>query len=412
MPSISSEQTSDRAASVRAGDKPFPKNTKGKQKESAPSPALTAKEAYISRGTWNYEANRPMTEAEVMKACGFDSSEELSEVSDEELSDVEEVTTQEVEWVEDLDIQPTTPLARRSTRKRVADQAPSLDHFSSVSPVDDFTSRADSSPRPTRKKAKRPRLEQVPIESLLNDRSSQLGEEETNLKALFNYEIFLSFSLAEQAELASFLPDVDTIPMPESSVPSESSSETSPTSSKASDPLPTPRRTIPPKFFKNNRDLGECIDLFQELLRLGYYETDQQELMLKDVEKTKKEYDAWKEEHFEDVWGEKLDPALTEAIAASAKSIDLAELFRAKVLVDGDTLRFKRRFAHKDVTVEKDVKIMRSNGKIVVHCDKRVWKNIDTPTRIENLILDYDGRVMKGERPNGNAWKVSRDAGN
>ncbi|KAJ3038093.1 hypothetical protein HDV00_000976 [Rhizophlyctis rosea] len=291
-----------------------------------------------------------------------------------------------------------TPTTRRNVRKRAAD-GPSA--------------TTDSPSAPTPSKAKRPRVDKTTVEYLLTNRGSQLAKEDTNLKALFSYEIFSSFSPEDQAELANLLSEVDTVPGSDASAPSLHQVETS---TAHTDPMllddtastSTPQastRSIPPKFLKYNHNLEECIESFQELLGLGYYEPDQQELMLKDVEKTKMDYDAWKEEHFEEVWGEKLDPELTDAIAEAAKSIDLAELFRARVLVGGDVLRFRKRFVKKGILVEKDVKIMESDGSITVCCGKEVWKDVRAPTMIENLVLDFDGRLARGERPNGNAWK-------
>jgi hypothetical protein len=35
----------------------------------------------------------------------------------------------------------------------------------------------------------------------------------------------------------------------------------------------------------------------------------------------------------------------------------------------------------------------------------KIIADIHNPTRLENEVLDFDGRVAKGSRPNGNAFK-------
>jgi hypothetical protein len=40
--------------------------------------------------------------------------------------------------------------------------------------------------------------------------------------------------------------------------------------------------------------------------------------------------------------------------------------------------------------------------------DPFVIEDVDNPTKLETLLLDEDGRIPRGERPNGNAFKAIR----
>jgi len=43
--------------------------------------------------------------------------------------------------------------------------------------------------------------------------------------------------------------------------------------------------------------------------------------------------------------------------------------------------------------------------KLIKDEQDKIINDIHNPTRLENEVLDFDGRVAKGSRPNGNAFK-------
>ncbi|GET03735.1 hypothetical protein GLOIN_2v1520285 [Rhizophagus clarus] len=57
----------------------------------------------------------------------------------------------------------------------------------------------------------------------------------------------------------------------------------------------------------------------------------------------------------------------------------------------------------------KVVAINKSNGHLQLKLFKgeqnKIIDDIHNPTRLENEVLDFDGRIAKSSRPNGNAFK-------
>ncbi|KAJ3183814.1 hypothetical protein HDU87_005930 [Geranomyces variabilis] len=97
-------------------------------------------------------------------------------------------------------------------------------------------------------------------------------------KKCFTPGVLDVFSLEEQAELASLLPSVDQ----------------------------TGAGMISPAVF-NSVHIRETLAKFQEDLEEGLYDPGTLEAMVEDVEMQKDKYEAWKDRHYEETWGERLD---------------------------------------------------------------------------------------------------------
>ncbi|KAF9266975.1 hypothetical protein L218DRAFT_1074809 [Marasmius fiardii PR-910] len=116
--------------------------------------------------------------------------------------------------------------------------------------------------------------------------------------------------------------------------------------------------------------------------------------------------------------------------ATQASEVKLYDLARHSVIRVGDVLSYKRHFSQLDVIVEKDVLIDSINTRqrsldILLergstqhlplnlllsdpeHDDNSTTQVVDAPSlsKLETAILDFDGRVARDKRPNGNAWR-------
>ncbi|KAJ3910225.1 Asx homology domain-containing protein [Lentinula edodes] len=116
--------------------------------------------------------------------------------------------------------------------------------------------------------------------------------------------------------------------------------------------------------------------------------------------------------------------------AGHASDVRIYDLAKNTVIQVGDIISYKRNFTMLDVTVEKDVLVQSLNTRarsLTVLLESGPTQHlpsyllmpdapdpvpptqsmeITSPTMLETGILDLDGRVERGKRPNGNAWKV------
>ncbi|KAJ7669424.1 Asx homology domain-containing protein [Mycena polygramma] len=123
------------------------------------------------------------------------------------------------------------------------------------------------------------------------------------------------------------------------------------------------------------------------------------------------------------------NPLLSSTRAGEAAELKLVDLAKNSVLREGDILAYKRHFTNLDVVVEKDVIIQtidpRTHSLTVLlepgatrhlpaplllpgPCDptgNTRSTTITSPSQLESVVLDVDGRVERAKRPNGNAWK-------
>ncbi|KAG5336913.1 hypothetical protein E4T56_gene11881 [Termitomyces sp. T112] len=115
--------------------------------------------------------------------------------------------------------------------------------------------------------------------------------------------------------------------------------------------------------------------------------------------------------------------------AGEAAEIKLVTLAQAGVLQVGDIIVLKRNFSALDILIEKDAIIQSIHPKthtLTVLLEPGTSTHlpapllsphpspptgltqeavITSPTQLETALLDNDGRVERGKRPNGNAWK-------
>ncbi|KZT30279.1 hypothetical protein NEOLEDRAFT_1054809 [Neolentinus lepideus HHB14362 ss-1] len=144
--------------------------------------------------------------------------------------------------------------------------------------------------------------------------------------------------------------------------------------------------------------------------------------------------EVWERDHTSSGNTEQPPAASSQQSEASARAGDAAELKLADlakngVIKTGDVLVYKRTFSQLDTIVEKDVIIQSihpKNYSVTVLIQPGTARELppellrvdppdpDAPTKtmtvtspnmLENGILDVDGRVERGRRPNGNAWK-------
>ncbi|KAJ3174151.1 hypothetical protein HDU88_000119 [Geranomyces variabilis] len=144
---------------------------------------------------------------------------------------------------------------RRSSRRRVS-KAPST-----------------PTPPPTRKKSVR--VDKNSKEHLFTAKKSALVTCGEDVKKCFTPGVLAVFSPEEQAELASLLPAIDR----------------------------TGAGMISPALF-NSVHLRETLSKFQENLEEGLYDPNALEAMVEDVEMQKDKYEAWKDRHYEESWGD------------------------------------------------------------------------------------------------------------
>ncbi|KAA1473305.1 hypothetical protein DENSPDRAFT_839763 [Dentipellis sp. KUC8613] len=153
--------------------------------------------------------------------------------------------------------------------------------------------------------------------------------------------------------------------------------------------------------------------------------------------------EEWAEEH-QDIGASAEAEAEVEAAvpepSARARAGDaggwkLQDLAKRGIVRAGDVLAYRRRFSHLDLIVEKDVFIDDIHPKshaltlVLVRGPTRALPThvvvpgamdtdvdeddpalrtvtVSTAAQIESAVLDLDGRVARGMRPNGNAWKT------
>ncbi|KAJ3801581.1 Asx homology domain-containing protein [Lentinula aff. detonsa] len=116
--------------------------------------------------------------------------------------------------------------------------------------------------------------------------------------------------------------------------------------------------------------------------------------------------------------------------AGHTAEIRMYDLAKNSVVRVGDIISYKRNFASLGVVIEKDVLVHSINTRArsltvllepgpTQHLPSYLSMSdpsdpifpiqsmeITSPTMLETGILDVDGRVERGKRPNGNAWKI------
>jgi hypothetical protein len=122
--------------------------------------------------------------------------------------------------------------------------------------------------------------------------------------------------------------------------------------------VPDGKAMINPELFTNTA-FKEAAQRYQQDLVAGKYESD---YLAKAAEARKRrmagEFDNWKDEQFEDYWGQK-QKLYSDAVGGASTKIKLAEMIKASVFKLGDVFSMRRHFS--------DGLIIRKDAVVSVH---------------------------------------------
>ncbi|CAB4487177.1 hypothetical protein RhiirA1_436033 [Rhizophagus irregularis] len=261
------------------------------------------------------------------------------------------------------------------------------------------------------------------LQKLFSDPKSMVAKKQ--LKSLFNFQVYNKFSDEQKSRLLKLIPNCELVPI----------------ASDNGEPIDTPRiereytaagkelympgvsepvkeldpNKVCPRFdFWLSDSFKDARWWFQTSVRYGYntsYGVDTQWDNLENF-KTKVPKN-WKSDDYEQEWGLGLWGKLgKKQVAGDSAKISLPEMAKAQIIRLNDTLKYKRQFKNIGITVLMDLKVVginKSNGHLKLELFKgeqsKTIDGINNPTRLENEVLDFDGRVAKSSRPNGNAFK-------
>ncbi|KAF0382298.1 cysteine proteinase [Gigaspora margarita] len=261
------------------------------------------------------------------------------------------------------------------------------------------------------------------LQKLLTDPNSPLGHK--YIKHIINHNVYSDFSDEQKTRLMNLLPRSDLVPI----------------ASDAGEPIDTPRiererqaqglklyeagisgtvteidpHKVVPRFdfwlsdaFKDSRWW------FQLSVKFGYFTKLGVDSQWTNLEKFKTEVpDVWKNDAYEQDWGIGIWGRMgNKQIAGDSAQITLTDMVKALIIRADDTLKYKRQFKNLGITVTMDLKVIavdKTNGNLTINFQKgklnKTINDIVNPTRLEHELLDFDGRVPKKSRPNGNAFK-------
>lgn len=117
--------------------------------------------------------------------------------------------------------------------------------------------------------------------------------------------------------------------------------------------------SVPIEYFKYNPDWRRCVREFQEDLGAGRYEPEwQAEAAQAMEERANGDFDKFKEDAFEEFWGQK-QKMDHHAVAGESANIKLDELIEHGVVRLGDHLSYKRVFGKGKgaLLIEKDAEV-------------------------------------------------------
>ncbi|GBB94604.1 hypothetical protein RclHR1_02390010 [Rhizophagus clarus] len=261
------------------------------------------------------------------------------------------------------------------------------------------------------------------LQKIFTDPKSMLAKKQ--LKTLFNFHIYNNFSDDQKSRLLKLLPNCDLVPI----------------ASDNGDPIDTPRiereyiaagldsyepgisepvneldpKKVCPRFdFWLSDSFKDARWWFQTSIKYGYNTKNGVDTQWNNLEKFKTEVPKnWKNDDYEQEWGIGLSEKIgKKQIAGDSAQISLPEMTKAQIIRLDDTLKYKRQFKNVGITVLMDLKVVainKSNGHLQLKLFKgeqnKIIDDIHNPTRLENEVLDFDGRIAKSSRPNGNAFK-------
>ncbi|PKY38610.1 hypothetical protein RhiirA4_148567 [Rhizophagus irregularis] len=261
------------------------------------------------------------------------------------------------------------------------------------------------------------------LQKLFTDPKSMLAKKQ--LKTLLNFHVYNNFTDDQKSRLLKLLPNCDLVPI----------------ASDNGDPIDTPRiereylaagldsyepgisepvseldpKKVCPRFdFWLSDSFKDARWWFQTSIKYGYNTKNGVDTQWNNLEKFKTEVPKnWKNDDYEQEWGIGLSEKMgKKQIAGDSAHISLPEMTKAQIIRLDDTLKYKRQFKNMGITVLMDLKVVainKSNGHLQLKLFKgeqnKIIDDIHNPTRLENEVLDFDGRVAKSSRPNGNAFK-------
>ncbi|GIK06410.1 hypothetical protein Aspvir_002060 [Aspergillus viridinutans] len=182
-----------------------------------------------------------------------------------------------------------------------------------------------------------------------------------------------------------------------------------------------PEAKIPPlpeSFLRYSNFWRDSIRLFQLDLQHGRYDPEWQRQAHEAVrEREKGKFDRFKEEEFEEFWGQKQKMDKTLA-AGQSSQVKLTTLIEHGLVREGDVWKYSRTFAGKGrnkVLVEKEAKILKINGKrltFAIPSGERVFLSaVQAPVRQHSTASSQakDDEISKSEIPTNGAAKENEE---
>ncbi|CAG8454461.1 8781_t:CDS:2 [Funneliformis caledonium] len=261
------------------------------------------------------------------------------------------------------------------------------------------------------------------LQNLYTDPDSILAKKQ--LKSLINYDIFKGFSSENRSRLLKLLPNCDLVPITNNDGEPIDSPKIQREHRNAGLEIyeagvteliseVDPNKVCPRFDFWSSDSFKDARWWFQTSIKLGYNTYYGIDTQWNNLEKFKSVIPKnWKCDEYEQEWGIGLWAKMGEKrIAGDSAQMSLPDMAKAKVIRLNDSWKYKRQFKNVGVTVSMDLKVIainQSNGhldfKLIKDGEDKIITDIHKPTRLENEVLDFDGRVAKGSRPNGNAFK-------
>ncbi|KAK2773574.1 hypothetical protein FQN53_004112 [Emmonsiellopsis sp. PD_33] len=206
------------------------------------------------------------------------------------------------------------------------------------------------------------------------------------VKLLANPNAWTCLDENEKKEIISLLPD-DIQRLVEPSEPSD------------------PNAIIPPlpdSFVRYSNNWRDAVRQFQLDLQSGKYDPEWQRQAAEAMEeRAQGEFDRFKEEQFEEFWGQKqkLDHAV---IAGESSKVKLETLVKEGVVRVGDVWKYSRVFGKSGVKVlvEKEARIIESNGNLLTFAlppGQRVFLRHDSHPMNGGASSKQDDMVLKTE---------------
>ncbi|RHZ58720.1 uncharacterized protein CDV56_104809 [Aspergillus thermomutatus] len=183
-----------------------------------------------------------------------------------------------------------------------------------------------------------------------------------------------------------------------------------------------PKAKIPPlpeSFLRYSNFWRDSIRLFQLDLQHGRYDPEWQRQAHEAVrEREKGKFDRFKEDEFEEFWGQKQKMDKTLA-AGQSSQVKLSTLIEHGVVREGDVWKYSRTFAGKGrnkVLVEKEAKILKINGSrltFAVPPGQRVFLSAVQAPGGQHSTASFqanDDKISKTEVPTNGAAKENEEA--